>query len=398
MGRPAPIETRFVDDLLRPFGTSRTMPAAAYRSQEVFEWEQAEVFGAGWVCLGRTDDLLGSGQVRSMEHGAESMLLARDPDGTVRGFSNVCRHRGHTLVEVGDAVDVRLIRCPYHSWSYRFDGSLRSAPTMTQTVDFDTADWPLTRIAVGGWLGWLFVDLSGRAAPLPDTFDGLSAILARYEPERLVEVARHSYEVAANWKLVVENYHECYHCSTIHPELCSVTPPDSGRDLEPAGLWCGGVMTLKDHAATMSITGESGGCNFRLLNPDQARQVAYIGLWPNLLISAHPDYIMTHRLVPLAPDRTFVECVWMFAPESLEMDGFDPAYAVDFWDITNHEDWNACESVQRGAANRGFAPGPLSPWESTIYQFHSMIGGVYRGGPVRPPQVPQSTRLEDVGG
>ncbi len=397
MGLPAPIDQRHVADLQRPFGSSRSLPAAAYRSAELFAWEQAELFGGGWVCVGRTEDLVARGQVRGIDHGAESLLLARGGDGTVGAFSNVCRHRGHTLVEVGPPRDARLIRCPYHSWSYRLDGSLRSAPSMTQTVDFDPADWPLASIAAGDWLGWLFVDLSGRAAPLPETFGNLAVLLAPYEAERLVRIASHGYDIAANWKLVVENYHECYHCTTIHPELCTVSPPDSGRDLAPTGLWCGGVMQLKDHAVTMSLTGASEGRTFRRLDADRARTVLYVGLWPNLLISAHPDYVMTHRIVPVGPERTFIECDWLFAAESLQRPGFDPAYAVDFWDITNGEDRNACEHVQRGAANRGFAPGPLSPWESTLYQFHSMLARAYRGQPVVPPALPASTRLEDIG-
>ncbi len=392
MGNPAPLDPQDVDALLRPFGSSRSLPSDAYTSPEVFAWERDEIFGATWVCLGRTDDLLAPGQVRGIEVGSESVMLTRDSEGVVRGFSNVCRHRGHILVEVGDAFDARLVRCPYHSWSYRFDGTLRSAPTMAGSTDFTPADWPLAAVAVEEWLGWVFVDLSGRAGPVAGTYAGLGDLLDPYEPQRLVAAARHHYEVPANWKLIVENYHECYHCSTIHPELCAVTPPDSGRDVEPGGLWCGGNMVLKDHAVTMSLTGESGGMPFRRLNDTRLRQVLYVGLWPNLLVSAHPDYVMTHRIVPLGPDRSAIECVWLFSPETVAMEGFDPAYAVDFWDITNREDWAACASVQRGAANRGFAPGPLSPWESTIHQFHFMVGTAYRGQPVVPPRVPESAR------
>ncbi|MGI8515555.1 MAG: aromatic ring-hydroxylating oxygenase subunit alpha [Acidimicrobiia bacterium] len=389
----APIDQLAVADVLAPFGESRTLPAAAYQSQDVFDWEVDEIFGRHWVCLGRKEDLLGPMQVRAVEVGRETILLSRDADGVVRGFSNVCRHRGHPLVEAGDAVDVRLIRCPYHSWSYRLDGSLRAAPTLTQAPDFDMSAWPLMSLRVDEWLGWLFLDLSGNAAPLSATIGNLEEVIIPYEPGRLVLVARHSYEIAANWKLVAENYHECYHCTTIHPELCQVTPPDSGEDIAPTGLWCGGNMLLKDHAATMSLTGESQGINFRGLRPEGEREVLYLGLFPNLLISPHPDYVMTHRLVPLAPGRTFIECDWLFAPESIAQQGFDPAYAVDFWDITNREDWNACEGVQRGSANRGFRPGPLSSWESTNYQFLNMVAQAYQGDQVRPPLMPQSSRV-----
>jgi Rieske 2Fe-2S family protein len=316
------------------------------------------------------------------------VLLARDSEGVVRGFANVCRHRGHPLVPVGEAIDVRLIRCPYHSWSYRLDGSLRAAPTLTQTTDFDFSEWPLHPVRVEEWMGWLFLDASGIAPSLDEVMGNLGDVLAPYEPERLQTVVRHSYEIEANWKLVVENYHECYHCTSIHPELCQVTPPDSGEDIQPTGLWCGGTMTLKDHAVTMSLTGLSQGVNFRGLEPGQERDVLYLGVFPNLLISPHPDYVMTHRMVPLSPGRTYIECDWLFAPESIALEGFDPSYAVDFWDITNREDWTACENVQRGTANRHFAPGPLSPAESTIYQFLNMIGQAYRGEQVHPPLTP----------
>jgi Rieske 2Fe-2S family protein len=385
-----------VERLLAPFGQSRTLPAEAYRSAALFEWEQRSIFSAGWLCLGRTEDLLAAGQLRAVQHGPETILLARDSAGVVHGFSNVCRHRGHPLLEVGEAVDARLIRCPYHSWSYRFDGSLRAAPTLTQSPDFDPSEWPLSAVRVGEWFGWLFIDLSGEAEPLVQTFGNLAEVLSPYEPDRLVRVSRHSYEVAANWKLVVENYHECYHCNSIHPELCEVTPVDSGEDIAPTGLWCGGTMVLKDHAVTMSLSGESRGLNFRALPPGADRKVLYVGLWPNLLVSPHPDYVMTHRMVPLGPERTLIECDWLFAPESLAKQGFDPSYAIEFWDITNREDWTACEKVQRGAANRGFRPGPLSPWESTIYQFLHMLGQAYRGGKVTPPPMPAGTRLVDI--
>jgi Rieske 2Fe-2S family protein len=389
----APFDQAALADVLAPFGKSRTLPARAYHSEELFEWEQKELFNRHWVCLGRTEDLLGPGQLRAIDQGNESVLLTRDREGVVRAFSNVCRHRGHPLLEVGEAVGARLIRCPYHSWSYRFDGGLRAAPTLTQSPDFDVTEWPLTVLRVGEWLGWLFLDMSGEALPLPEVFGNLDHYLAPYEPDRLVRVERHTYEIAANWKLVVENYHECYHCTSIHPELCQVTPPDSGKDIAPTGLWCGGTMILKDHARTMSLTGASDGVNFRSLRPGQEREVLYIGLFPNLLISPHPDYVLTHRITPLAPGRTFIECDWLFPPEAFERPGFAAAYAVDFWDITNREDWTACENVQRGTRNRGARPGPLSPWESTIYQFLHMLGQSYLGEPVSPPPMPESSRL-----
>src|SRR5918993_2236163 len=120
-------------------------------------------------------------------------------------------------------------------------------------------------------------------------------------------------------------------------------------------------MELEDHAETMSLTGESFALMLPHLTALQEREVYYYQLFPNLLISLHPDYVMTHRLNPLAPDRTAVECEWLFSREAVEQEGFDPSYASEFWDITNGQDWGACEGVQRGVSSRGYRQGPPLP-------------------------------------
>jgi len=385
---PAPLDAAALHRVIAAFGESFTLPAGAYTSRDVFTWEREHIFGAGWVCVGRADDLLGPGQARAISVGDEAVLLTRSGD-DLRAFSNTCRHRGHELAPVGRAFDARLIRCPYHSWSYRLDGTLNSAPTLTQAAGFDRDEYPLNPVAVGSWNGFLFVDLSSTAVPLPGLVGNLTEVLADYELELVVPVARHEYDVAANWKTIVENYNECYHCSSIHPELCEVTPPESGIDIEPTGLWCGGTMDLKPHAVTMSLDGMSQGSLFRQLSNDQLKQVVYVTLFPNLLISAHPDYLLVHRLTPLDCDRTTVECTWLFAPEVAERESFDPAYAVEFWDITNREDWAACEAVNRGLHNRGYRPGPLSSWEGTVYQWLGLLARAYLGMGLTVPVVPE---------
>ncbi|HEY6627807.1 MAG TPA: aromatic ring-hydroxylating dioxygenase subunit alpha [Acidimicrobiia bacterium] len=385
----APLDQAQVRKVIDDFGQNLTLPSAAYTSSEVLAWEKANLWQGTWVCVGRLEELVAPRQVRAVEMGDESVLLVRDEDGTLRAFSNVCRHRGHELAPVGDAIDVRLIRCPYHAWSYRLDGSLRAAPTFTQSPTFDMGEFPLISIGVDVLGGWVFVDLSGSAPPLASHFGNLAEIISDYEPERLVTAASHSYEVEANWKVIVENYNECYHCSNIHPELCEVTPPDSGYDHIPTGMWLGGTMDLKEHAVTMSLDGASHGVNFRKIEGEQARHIWYITVAPNLLLSLHPDYVMTHRLTPIDVDRTFIECSWLFPPEAFDLPNFDPSYATDFWDITNREDWSACEGVQRGMRNRGYRPGPLSRWEGTVYQFLGVMARVYLGEGMVVPTVPQ---------
>jgi Rieske 2Fe-2S family protein len=380
-----------VEDLKRVierFGENRTLPAAAYTTDEVFEWEIQNLFGATWICVGRTDELLAPGQIRAIDTNGESILLVRAPDGELTAFSNVCRHRGHELAPVGEPIDARLIQCPYHAWSYGFDGVLKGAPTFTQTPGFDKTEFPLLPVGVADLGGWIWIDLSGGAPDIHDHFGNLAELITPYETERLTTVSGHDYVVEANWKIVVENYNECYHCSSIHPELCEVTPPDSGYDHQPTGMWCGGTMDLKPHAVTMSLDGSSQGRRFRGVDDDLARRVWYLTVTPNLLLSLHPDYVMTHRLTPLSPSRTRIECNWLFAPESTDLPGFDASYAEDFWDITNREDWAACEAVMRGVTNRGYRPGPLSSWEGTVYQFLTIMGNLYLGNGMVVPEVP----------
>jgi Rieske 2Fe-2S family protein len=243
--------------------------------------------------------------------------------------------------------------------------------------------------------GWVFARHDPGGIGEERQFGNLWDLLAPWEPERLVVGARHSYEVRANWKLIHENFQECYHCSEIHPELCRVTPPDSGYSVDMRGLFVAGPMDLYPDAETMSLDGRSLGVPIRGLSPQQLREVGYFGVFPNLLISPHPDYVLTHRIEPLGADRTFVECQWLFPPEAFDRPGFSPNYAVEFWDVTNLEDWAACESLQRSAAGRGYRPGPLSnAWEAGVYLQVRMIAQGYLSGAVTErPTMPEAAAV-----
>lgn len=369
-----------LERVLAPFGQSRNLPQESYTSEEVFDWELQFLYGNDWVCLGRTEDLSRGGDLRAVQLGAEGILLARGNDGVLRGFFNVCRHRGHELLGPGTRAQTRVIRCGYHGWTYELDGALKVAPRFGDVPGFEPAEHGLVPARIEEWHGWVFVNASGEAPALADWLGELDELVADYEPERARTAAVTSYDVAANWKLVHENYHECYHCPQIHPQLCKVSAPDSGKNLEYRGRFVGGPMTLLDHAVTMSLDGRSQGVFLRRLSEPKRRQLFYYGLLPNFFISLHPDYILTHRLEPLAHDRTRIECQWLFPPEAFEKEGFSPQYAVDFWDITNRQDWKALESMQRGISSRGYRPGPLSQREDGIYKFVTHMARAYLNG------------------
>jgi Rieske 2Fe-2S family protein len=398
---PAPLDDGQLAAALRPFGKSRMLPPAAYTSAGVFAWERQHFFGGGWTCAGRSARLPAAGDQLAVETGAGGAVIVRGEDGAIRAFANTCRHRGYELLPCGAAasrsasnhsasnhsasnhsasnhgatVHAKAIVCPYHSWVYSLSGELRGAPGYR---DLAAKDWSLRELPAVEWHGLIFVDGAGGATgPLP--LAKLDPIVAPYEPSRLVVAATHTYDAAANWKILTENYHECYHCPAIHPELCSVSPPHSGENYASSGAWIGGWMELRDGAVTMSLNGHSGGVPLRGLSGDGLRTVIYVGIFPNVLLSLHPDYVMTHVLVPQAADRTVIECSWAFAPEAVSAPGFDPSYAVDFWDLTNRQDWSACESVQRGLGSPFASPGPLSREEDAVYSFVTTVARGYRG-------------------
>lgn len=379
---PAPLDPAAVAQALLPFRESRMLPRAAYVDPAVFAWEQRHFFGGGWVCVGRSDQAPEPGSQWAEAAGEGSVLLARAEDGVLRAFANTCRHRGHELLPCGGASGEKVIICPYHGWTYSLDGKLRAAAGFKDKPGFDAAAWGLVELPVTEWHGLVFVDGSGTAAPLAESLGTLEPIVAPYEPQRLVVAGRHDYEVSANWKIITENYHECYHCPVIHPQLCKVSPPRSGENYRAEGIWVGGWMDLRAGMATMSLDGASHGVPLRGLDPAGLRTVIYVNIFPNVLVSLHPDYVMAHRLMPVAADRTRVECTWAFAPESLARPGFDPGYAVEFWDLTNRQDWHACESVQRGLSSPHAVPGPLSGQEDAVYQTVAMIARGYLGQPV----------------
>jgi Rieske 2Fe-2S family protein len=353
-----------LDAVLRPFGESRMLPVAAYSNADVFAWERANFFAGTWTCVGRKPT---TGQ-QAYAVGDLSVLVTVVEE-QVRAFGNTCSHRGHELLPADTAEDRPALVCPYHGWAYRLDGTLRNAPFMNR--GFDKAAWGLRPIPVADWHGWLFVNASGTAGPFEEFIGDLESHVAHYFAGPLHVNAVRRYEIKANWKLIAENYHECYHCTLIHPELCAVTVTSSGENWDGPGAWVGGTMDLREQAETMSLSGTFGPGAVRLPGVDP-RIVTYPGIFPNLLLALHPDYVLTYRLVPLAADRTLVECQWLFAEADI-----DPAYAVEFWDVTNRQDWAAVESVQRGLSSRHHVPGPLAPNESAIYDWVTMLARGY---------------------
>lgn len=375
----APIPAELLTPVLAPFGSSQLLPRVAYTDPDVLAWER-ENFFSGWVCVGRSEDVAEPGNQKAIEVGPSGVLLLRAKDGVLRAFVNACRHRGHELLPCGTTANRRSVVCPYHAWAYDLAGPLRNAPSFRDIEGFDKSQYGLQQLPLQEWHGWVFVAPSGEAGDFVGHIGNVEDVVSNYEAEKLRVVDTHDYVIDTNWKVIIENYQECYHCTMIHPELCRVSPPESGENLTSReGDWVGGWMDLRPDAATMSLDGASSSMVIDTLNEHESRTVMYLAVFPNLLISLHPDYVMTHVLTPIAPDKTHVECSWLFPTAAIEAEGFDPKNTVDFWDITNRQDWAACESVQRGLRAKQWVPGPLAPEEDGVYHFLTLVASRYLG-------------------
>jgi Rieske 2Fe-2S family protein len=291
----------------------------------------------------------------------------------------VCRHRAARIFE-DEAGKVRgRIRCPYHAWSYGFDGSLLGTRHTEGLEDFDPSCYGLTPVAVELVGGLVMVNLSRSPEPVAGHVGELAGWLDRYSLARLKPAGHKEYAVAANWKAIAENYSECLHCPGVHPELNALSDYASGEGVEGEGAWCGGSMTLNEGAETMARDGGRGGARPPIASvaPGELEHVYYFVLFPNALVSLHPDYVMLHTLWPRGPGRTEVICEWLFEPETIAAPDFDPADAIDFWDQVNREDWHVCELAQQGVGSRGYTAGRYSTHEGDVHTFDVMVANHY---------------------
>jgi Rieske 2Fe-2S family protein len=352
--------------------TARTLPARYYVERAYFDREMERLFGRMWVCAGRVEQVERNGQFFTRELQGESIIVTRGPSG-VNAFYNVCRHRGTRLCTAPDGTFTGSIQCPYHSWTYDLDGRLIGAPHMDEVPHFRKDEYPLHRVHADTWDGHIFLNLDAHP-------DGLAAQLGelreKFRPWRMQELRlgkRIVYDVKANWKLIIQNYNECLHCPNLHPALNKLSHYLSGENEPLHATYMGGRMDLRPGVETLSSDGLCRRSFLPGLPDDDRRRVYYYAIFPNMLLSLHPDYMMVHSLWPRAADRTINICEWHFHPSELAREGFNPSDAVDFWDMTNRQDWYVCELSQAGISSRAYTPGPYSNREDLLYAFDRMI-------------------------
>ncbi|MGE5227763.1 MAG: aromatic ring-hydroxylating oxygenase subunit alpha [Planctomycetaceae bacterium] len=333
-----------------------TLPGTDYHAPAVFDIELERIFARTWICVGRAEDLPEPGDYRVAEVAGEQVIVLRGDDGTLRAFADTCRHRGTLLLE-GEGRVRGAIKCPYHAWTYGFDGRLLGTPNVHETDGIDRAAMGLWAIRLEEWDGFAFVNLDPAATSLHDRLAGdpdSPLQLARYRVGDLRVGARRAYDVAANWKIVVENYHECLHCPTVHPELVKIVPLYRSGEVEEDGQVLGNSMG--EGLTSFTASGVSSLPPLPGISDEDVHTFYGVYVFPNLILNYHSETVNVVRIEPLGPERTRVVSEFLFAPQTLEA-GFDPAEVVEFRDLVARQDWEVCELAQRGVRSRFYTAG-----------------------------------------
>ncbi len=345
----------------------RTLHRDSYLSEEVYALERERIFAREWFCAGRAEELPAPGDWVTRDVAGESVLIVRTRDGGLAAHHNVCRHRGSRLApECSSGSFAGGIRCPYHSWTYTLEGALRTAPYLEDGDALRRDELSLHPVGVETWGGFVFVNLEpvealARGGTLAAQLGGAADRVRRY-PLAELRVAREvTYQIQANWKVMLENYNECYHCGPVHPELCRLVPAfkqRGGADLD----WERGIPH-REGAWTFTASGTSDRAPFPGLDDDERSRHKGELIYPNLMLSLSAEHVAAFYLRPHGPGRTTIRCEFLFHPEEIARPGFDPSDAVEFWDLVNRQDWTICESVQRGMTSRMFRTGYYAPME-----------------------------------
>jgi Rieske 2Fe-2S family protein len=355
-----------------------TLGGAYYTDPEVFAREQQSIFERMWFCAVRASDLPTAGAFRKVQIGRESVLVIRGRDGALRGFLNICRHRGAQLCTEPSGEIKRNLQCPYHAWTYGLDGRLVAAPNLTKMPDVDRVEYGLHKVHLREWLGYAWVSLADEPPSFEDDVQGAVAerlgdlaSIDRYETEDLEVGKRITYDVAANWKLIIENFMECYHCATIHPELTEVLPEFA--DGFAAQYFVGHGAEFAEDAQGFTVDGSEGFGRLPGVADEQDRKYYAITVKPTVFINLVPDHVIVHRMFPLAVDRTVVECDWLYSKDVVAS-GKDVSRSVELFHRVNEQDFEACVRTQPAMSSRAYRDGGvLVPAEHHIGAFHDWL-------------------------
>jgi choline monooxygenase len=350
---------RFVADLAR----ATTLPSSWYLDEAVLERERERVFGRTWQLAAYAESLERAGDFTTAEVGGEPVVLTRGEDGSLRAFSNVCRHRaGPVACGAGNR---RSLRCGYHGWTYGLDGRLVATPEFDGVEDFDREGGRLPELRAAAFLPLVFVSLDPGVTAIDRVLGEMAAETAGLDLAKLRFLRRHDYEVACNWKVYVDNYLEGYHIPVVHPGLF--------REIDYGAYR---VETRqhhsRQHAPVRSASAQSP--YRRHLAPGREPEALYYWLFPNLMLNVYPDHVQVNLVLPLGSGRTLVRFDWLVPDPSRPGVVEDLERSFAFSDEVQREDAAICEAVQRGLRSRFYERGRLSVRrENGVHHFHGLL-------------------------
>ncbi len=380
-----------------------SLPQALYLRDDAFAAD-LRLLGGRWLLAGHVSQATDAGDWFTAEFGAESAIVVRGEDGVLRALANVCPHRG-SRVCVDKAGSGAMFTCPYHAWSFRLDGALRAAREMP--ASFDPADHGLTALPLKVIGGLVFISFGAAPPALGAAETAIAAMTGLYDWENARIAHRATYRVAANWKLVMENYHECYHCGPSHPEfsvlhalsrpgnrsLSPDTDPETGlADVEawgPAADGCETARVMRSPLSEGCLTGSRDG---KPLAPPMGRggaswngQCVFGELGMTSAFLAYADHGVLYRFIPRGALDTEMEVIWLVRGDAVEGRDYDLARLIWLWDVTSAEDKLIIERNQAGVRSRAYRPGPFSLMEpgtqAYVARYVAELSGAI-GGPL----------------
>jgi len=351
-----------------------TLSGADYTSGAIYDEERERVWYSAWICVGRSEEIAAPGDYLVRDVAGESIFVVRNRAGQVRAFYNVCAHRGTKLLDDEPACGhvAKAFKCPYHAWSYDLDGQLLGTPNVQEDELFERSDYPLNAVAVDEYAGFVFVSLAAEPQPLPVALRDSNETITDFDRYRMADlrVARRiTYDVAANWKIVVENYNECLHCPNIHPELVQVVPLYRYGEVWDGETRDGG-NEMRDGATSFTATGQSDLPKLPGLLAEDYGMYYGVFQFPNLMVNLHPDAVMSYLVYPRGPDRTTVVSEFLFRPETIASPSFRPEPVIELWDLISRQDWAVCERAQLGVSSRSYRSGVYPRKDRLLFDFN----------------------------
>ena len=350
-----------------------TLGGADYTAPAVYEDEREKIWWGDWVCVGRTEEVANPGYYIVRDLAGESIFITRNGEGGLRGFYNVCSHRGTKFLDAPGGSTRKVFKCPYHAWTYDLDGQLVGTPNVKEGESFDRSSYPLVSFSVDSYSGFLFVNLSREPRPLMEALSNGAESITWYERFKKMDELRVGhrivYDVKANWKIIVENYNECLHCPQVHPELVQVIPLFRFGEVWDEELPDDGNRMARG-ATSFTKTGRSELPKLPGLNPEDYEMYYGSFEFPNMMLNLHPDCVMYYYGLPMAPDRTIVVSEYLFRPETIAGPDYKPEPVIELWDLISKQDWDVCARAQTGVGSRAFTTGVYPRQDRFLYWFN----------------------------